>query len=1012
MSTDQNRGFVQDSIGRLFVANLSGVLIYDGYYWEIALLKNESAAISVSKDKKGKILVGGQQEFGEINQGKKGEFNYQSLTQKIDKKDLDFSEVWSTIPINKTSHFCSNEKIISINDKSFKAINAPADSLFHTFFSVNNNLFVRQFNVGLKVLMNDKLVFVEGSEIFSQIKVRFILPKYRNEYWVGTEKGMYLMFLNPKFPNKSSFKKVESPLDNWMIEKQVYCGVQLSNGKYVIGSQQDGIVISDEHFNPLKFINSKNGLQDDFVTSLFEDNAGNLWLSLNKGISYLEINTPITKWTKFDGIKGTIETSCKFQNKLFIGTDKGLLFLNEKEKRFEATTLNHQVWDLCVVNNSLLIATTVGVYLYDGTNFISVIEGYITYKLLADQFDSSTIYLGGNGFYAVAKFANDGFFIEKEVETEGETRYILQHNNAIFFGINQKGIDVLNTKNNTVKNYGLKDGLKSLQDNCPFVINDRVMIGTGNGILVFDEKQKPVFKREENFNPFHLNYQIAKPCVVNKEVFFQGTGPKENITKVDEISSLVFKDGKFSNDSKWLNRIKEVNAKHFHQSGSSVYISTNDGLFCYDLGFTKETLKYKALISFFILKTDTIKKNFSGNSSTETAIDYDNNQLHFYLSAPNFIDKNEMEFTYYVEGIDTAFGKWSKNNEVTLNKLYEGTYVFHAKVRDITGNESEEIVLSFTILPPWYRSIFAYFFYVVALIGSIVLIIKYNTKRLRNENIKLEAIITERTKTIVHQKAEIEHKNKEITDSINYAKGIQYAILPTFDEIKKACNNLFVFYQPKDIVSGDFYWFKQLNEHEFLIACADCTGHGVPGGFMSMICSDKLHDSVRENTEPAKILFSTNNGVKTTLKQEVILEGKSKDGMEICLIKINKQTLMLSYAGANRPLWIIDGETKEFKEIKPTKASIASFTEFNFEYEQHDFQLKEGDIIYATTDGFPDQFGGNDGKKYMSKNMKNFVVSICEKTINEQRDLLENEINQWMKNHEQVDDLLVIGIKV
>ena len=121
---------------------------------------------------------------------------------------------------------------------------------------------------------------------------------------------------------------------------------------------------------------------------------------------------------------------------------------------------------------------------------------------------------------------------------------------------------------------------------------------------------------------------------------------------------------------------------------------------------------------------------------------------------------------------------------------------------------------------------------------------------------------------------------------------------------------------------------------------------------------------------------------------------------------------MLSYAGANRPLWIIDGETKEFKEIKPTKASIASFTEFNFEYEQHDFQLKEGDMVYATTDGFPDQFGGNDGKKYMSKNMKNFVVSICEKTINEQRDLLENEINQWMKNHEQVDDLLVIGIKV
>jgi len=1012
MSTDQNRGFVQDSLGRIFVANLSGVLIYDGYYWEIALLKNESAAISLSKNKNGKILVGSQHDFGQINKSSKGDFVYQSLASQLDKKELNFSEVWSTLTISNTTYFCSNEKIISLEDKNFKTINAPSDSLFHTFFSVNNNLFIRQYNVGLKVLINDKLVFVDGSEIFSDTKVRFILPKYRNEYWVGTERGMYILFLNPKFPNKSTFRKVDTPLDKWMSEKQIYCGIQLSNGRYVVGSQQDGIVITDDHFNPLKSINSKNGLQDDFVTSLFQDNAGNLWLSLNKGISYVEINTPITKWTKFDGIKGTIETSCKFQNKLFIGTDKGLLYLNELEKRFELTSLNQQIWDMCVVKNNLLIATTDGVFSFDGKNFIPLIEGYITYKLLSDHRDKSKIYLGGYGFYAIAKFENDAFFIEKEFETEGETRYILQHNNNIFFSVNDKGIDVLSTFNNSIKSYSLKDGLKSLQDNCPFLFNNQVMLGTGNGILVYNENSNPVFKREQNLNPFHPTFQIAKPSVVNNQLFFQGTGPKENLTKIDEISSLTYRDGKFINDPKSLNRIKEVNAKHFNYFDSSVYISTNDGLFCYDLSFKNIPLKYNALISYIVFKTDTLKKNSSGNFNFESTLEYENNVLHLYLTAPNFIDKNELEFSYYVDGIDTTFGKWSKNNEVTLNKLYEGTYTFHAKVRDVTGNESDEVVLRFTISPPWYRSYIAFVFYFLGLISSVILIIKYNTKRLRNENIKLESIITERTKTIVHQKAEIELKNKEITDSINYAKGIQYAILPSLEEINSFYKSLFIFYQPKDIVSGDFYWFKQLNENEFLIACADCTGHGVPGGFMSMICSDKLHDAVRENTDPSKILFATNNGVKTTLKQEIILEGKSKDGMEICLIKFNKQTLKLSYCGANRPLWIIDGETKELKEIKPTKASIASFTEFNFEYEQHEIQLKQGDMVYTTTDGFPDQFGGLDGKKYMSKNMKNFVVSITNNPITEQRNLVDNEINTWMKNHEQVDDLLVIGIKV
>lgn len=1012
MSTDQNRGFVQDSLGRIFVANLSGVLIYDGYYWEIALLKNESAAISLSKDTKGKILVGGQHDFGQINITEKGDFKYESLSKHLNKTDLSFSEVWSTINIQNTTYFCSNEKIIAYKDKPLQILNAPSDSLFHTFFSVNDNLFVRQFNVGLKVLMNNRLVYVDGSEIFSQTKIRFILPKYRNEYWVGTEKGMFILFLNPKFPNKSTFKKVDSPLDEWMIEKQLYCGLKLSNGNYAVGSQQDGVIITDEHFNPLKSINSKNGLQDDFVTSLFEDNAGNLWLSLNKGITYIEINTPITRWTKFDGIKGTIETSCKFKNELFIGTDKGLLFLNENEKCFQTTKLNQQVWDLCIFNNLLFIATSDGIYMYDGKTFIPVIEGYITYKLLADQSDKSILYIGGNGFYGIAKFSNDGFYIEKEFETEGETRYILQKNNSVFFSINQKGIDVYNKTTNSIKNYGLKDGLKSLQDNCPFILKNKVVFGTGNGILSFEENSNPNFKRDENLNPFHYTYQIAKPAVVNGEVYFQGTGPKDNITKVDEISSLVYKNGKLNNEAKFLNRIKEVNAKHFYHSDSSIYISTNDGFYCYDLTFRKKEIKQKSIISYLILKTDTIKENISGNLELEKSINYHDNQLQLYLSAPNFIDKNELEFSYFVEGIDTAYGKWSKSNEVTLNKLNEGKYIFHAKVRDISGNESEEVKLTFTILPPWYRSIFAYISYIILVVSSFVLIIKYNTKRLRNENLKLEAIITERTKTIVHQKAEIEHKNKEITDSINYAKGIQYAILPSMDEINKVCSSLFIFYQPKDIVSGDFYWFKQLNEDEFLIACADCTGHGVPGGFMSMICSDKLHDAVRENSEPSKILFATNNGVKTTLKQESILEGKSKDGMEICLIKINKQTKKLSYSGANRPIWIIDGKTKELTEIKPTKASIASFTEFNFEYEQHDFQLNEGDFVYATTDGFPDQFGGVDGKKYMSKNMKNFVCSISSKPIIEQGNLLNNEINQWMKNHEQVDDLLVIGIKV
>jgi serine phosphatase RsbU (regulator of sigma subunit) len=302
------------------------------------------------------------------------------------------------------------------------------------------------------------------------------------------------------------------------------------------------------------------------------------------------------------------------------------------------------------------------------------------------------------------------------------------------------------------------------------------------------------------------------------------------------------------------------------------------------------------------------------------------------------------------------------------------------------------------------------------LLGSVALIwfiVQYNTRRLKEQNIKLENIITERTKEIEHQKEEIEHKNQEITDSINYAKRIQQAILPPVNEILKVWKDVFVFYQPKDIVSGDFYWFYRINDHEMLIACADCTGHGVPGGFMSMICSDKLNDAVKETHDPAKILFHVNNNVKKALRQtETSDENVNKDGMEISLVRINFQTSKVWYAGANRPLWMLKKSATEIEEVKPTKASIASFTPSDFEYQGHELQLEKNDLVYMTSDGYPDQFGGQDGKKFMTKNFKKLILSIKDLGIREQESTVRNVINQWKEGYEQVDDLLVIAFKL
>jgi serine phosphatase RsbU (regulator of sigma subunit) len=262
-------------------------------------------------------------------------------------------------------------------------------------------------------------------------------------------------------------------------------------------------------------------------------------------------------------------------------------------------------------------------------------------------------------------------------------------------------------------------------------------------------------------------------------------------------------------------------------------------------------------------------------------------------------------------------------------------------------------------------------------------------------------------KLITEQKHELEHQKQEITDSINYSKRIQTAILPDLNDIKQSLTDFFILYQPKDIVSGDFYYFNKVNNDVFM-AAADCTGHGVPGAFMSLVGSKELKIANAMTNSPAQILKHLNNGVKDTLRQNHI-DG-TKDGMDIALVRINGTTVR--YSAANRPLWILKKDTHVVEEIKATKTAIAGFTEDDFEFEEHEINLAKGDTIYLFSDGYADQFGGDKQKKMTTKRFREFVLSIKDKSMHEQQLELQSFFNSWQGNTEQVDDLLVIGIRI
>lgn len=252
---------------------------------------------------------------------------------------------------------------------------------------------------------------------------------------------------------------------------------------------------------------------------------------------------------------------------------------------------------------------------------------------------------------------------------------------------------------------------------------------------------------------------------------------------------------------------------------------------------------------------------------------------------------------------------------------------------------------------------------------------------------------------------EIEEKSNEILDSINYAKRIQNAILPAKKSIDSHLPNSFVLYKPKDIVAGDFYWLEHKNGI-VLFAAADCTGHGVPGAMVSVVCNNGLNRSVREHglTKPGEILDKTRDIILEEFEKS---EEDVKDGMDIALCTINGSTLQ--YAGANNPLWII--RNGELIETKPDKQPIGKFDK-QTPYTTHQFELQKEDTIYIFSDGYVDQFGGVKGKKFKAKALKEMLLSIQQHPMNKQHDILEENFETWRGDLEQIDDVCVFGVRI
>ncbi len=277
-----------------------------------------------------------------------------------------------------------------------------------------------------------------------------------------------------------------------------------------------------------------------------------------------------------------------------------------------------------------------------------------------------------------------------------------------------------------------------------------------------------------------------------------------------------------------------------------------------------------------------------------------------------------------------------------------------------------------------------------------------------NERI-LEEKVRKRTQEVVEQKQKVEGLYKDLTDSIRYAKRLQSSILPSDEWIAEKLPSSFVLFKPKDIVSGDFYWFEETSDGQVIFSAVDCTGHGVPGAFMSLVGHNGLHQAVNEHEikDAGAILDDLNRSARKALTRTS--EGESvSDGMDMALCTLDKENYKVRFAGANNPLYIVrDGDMLEYKADK-----FPIGGEGEHRYNTQEIDVQKGDVLYVFSDGFPDQFGGPKGKKFKYRPFKELLISISEKPMIEQKDVLDRTIEEWKGDLEQIDDILVIGVAI
>lgn len=826
--------------------------------------------------------------------------------------------------------------------------------------------------------------------------VNIIFEDSKGIFWVGTDQGFCHFNIQ-----KGEFTQLINTYfhGNYLYSATVTSIIEDRSNIIWIGTLSGLVKLDTKSQNFKSYSKSPDGsnlFTGNYVSSIFKERNGTIWVGTwGTGLHLFNRQTnQITKYSE----TSTSRPICNdyvhviyqtINGKIIIGTRNGVQLYQESSRSFvnffaanavEAERIFGQNRIYSILEDgkgNLWFATRMGLHKFNGNSFQSFYHNPNNPSSISSN-EVHALAVGKDGFIWVGtfdglnrfdpstssfeKYLHNSFYSGKSILNSEIVSLLVDSRGNLWVGT-VSGLYLMDNESKTFTLYTERDGLPN---NLIYSIEEdnrgNIWVSTNWGLATIDLTTSQISTYGVNDGLQSYEFNIGSSFKSDEgELFFGGTNGFNSF----------FPDSIVLN-----NKVPEIAITHvelFGQDGRRIYMV---------------------------------------QGIDELVIGQDFSYFNIEFAALDFSRPEKNRYMYLMEGLDDDWIELGNKRSATFSNLPEGTYIFRVKGsnNDNVWN-NEGVNLRIVVKTKFWKSRMAIRLYGVLVVISIFIFLRVRTRMLRQTS----RLLREREHSMVEiekQKEELLVKNKSITDSIHYAKRIQRSLIPTEEKFKAILPDSFILYLPKDIVSGDFYWINETHNKIF-VAVIDCTGHGVPGAFMSIIGVELLRNitNIQGVNDAAEILNRLSKGISDTFRVGIDQEENIvKDGMDVSFCVLDKENNTLEFAGAFSNLYIV--RDSKIIEIKGDRFSVGMQQEGEKAlFQSHFVPVEQNDMIYMFTDGYVDQFGGTEGKKYKFRRFRHLLLNIHKLPFEEQKRHLEESMNEWQGEHEQVDDILIIGIK-